>query len=158
MFVYFLKDNNNILWISKFRVAQTPDQLQTPEEIIPVFENTYDVVELDVDLPYNFKPYKYKLVDDKILYAGEGDEIQDKWEKIRVERDILLQDSDIKSKIIWPDLWNQIDEYTQNAWISYRQSLRDIPQGDNPDSVVWPNIPTPIVDENSSEVVAQIPE
>ena len=72
-------------------------------------------------------------------------------------RDELLKASDTESGIIWVDLWNQKEESTRNAWVTYRQALRNIPQGNDPDNVTWPNKPVPVEDPNPAEPVAQLP-
>ena len=68
---------------------------------------------------------------------------QHKMEQVRIQRDVILSESDIESKILLVDFWNaQSDEY-KNAWLNYRQALRDIPQTfENPYDVVWPTKPT----------------
>lgn len=54
-----------------------------------------------------------------------------KWEQIRKYRDKLLVESD----------WTQgedVPSVIKNAWVTYRQSLRDITNESSPDNVVWP--------------------
>lgn len=66
-------------------------------------------------------------------------------ELLRVERDKRLAETD----------WTQnpdVPEATRNAWVTYRQALRDLPSTATPtldsdgdldkSSVVWPNKPT----------------
>lgn len=57
------------------------------------------------------------------------------WESIKATRDLLLKESD------WTDLPNTPLKNKQ-AWIDYRQELRDIPQAfQTADQVVWPKKP-----------------
>jgi len=59
------------------------------------------------------------------------------WDEIRAERDRLLAASD----------WTQVADAPltaekKQAWVVYRQALRDIPQDfPTPDDVVWPEAP-----------------
>jgi len=56
------------------------------------------------------------------------------WDNIRVKRDALLAKCD----------YTQISDWTgdKQAWATYRQQLRDIPQQfSNPEDVVWPTPP-----------------
>lgn len=58
------------------------------------------------------------------------------WEKIRVERDFLLKNSD------WAVLPDATPKPSKEAWLGYRQGLRDVPQTfSTPESVVWPAKP-----------------
>ena len=57
------------------------------------------------------------------------------WEIIKGQRNSYLQESD------WTDLPNTPLSNKQ-AWLNYRQALRDIPQNfANPEDVVWPTKP-----------------
>ena len=57
------------------------------------------------------------------------------WEQIKAKRDTLLKDSD------WIDLPNSPVKNKQ-AWLDYRQALRDLPETfETPESVVWPKSP-----------------
>jgi len=57
------------------------------------------------------------------------------WEQIRAQRDVLLAASD----------WSALPDVTlanKQAWLDYRQALRDIPNTfSNPEDVVWPAKP-----------------
>ena len=58
------------------------------------------------------------------------------WEQIRTKRDALLKDSD------WAAFPDSTPKPSKEAWLSYRQSLRDVPQSFSaPEEVVWPNKP-----------------
>jgi hypothetical protein len=57
------------------------------------------------------------------------------WEQIRAQRDSLLTASD------WTDLPNSPVK-NKEAWLAYRQSLRDLPSTfKTPEEVVWPEKP-----------------
>jgi len=61
----------------------------------------------------------------------------DKWLKIRDTRDQLLRNSDFTQVNDIP-----FDQTTKDAWIAYRQSLRDLPNTfTNADDVIWPTEP-----------------
>jgi hypothetical protein len=54
------------------------------------------------------------------------------WDEIRSQRDLLLKETD------WVGL-TDINLQNKQAWLDYRQALRDIPQNfTNPEDVVWP--------------------
>jgi hypothetical protein len=57
------------------------------------------------------------------------------WERLRIKRNTMLQQSD----------WTQILDapVNQQAWATYRQELRDLPETtDDPREAVWPEPPT----------------
>ena len=57
------------------------------------------------------------------------------WETIRQKRDELIKNSDW---IFLPD----ISLKNKEAWLTYRQALRDLPQNfEDPSEVVWPQKP-----------------
>jgi hypothetical protein len=57
------------------------------------------------------------------------------WEQIRAQRDGLLYESD------WVGL-SDSNPSNKQAWLDYRQALRNIPQTfSTPESVVWPQKP-----------------
>ena len=56
------------------------------------------------------------------------------WQIIRLRRNRLLRQSDFTQMPDWPG--------DKNAWASYRQILRDIPQTyETPEEVIWPTKP-----------------
>lgn len=58
------------------------------------------------------------------------------WEQIRSQRDALLKDSD------WSAFADANPKPSKEAWLSYRQTLRDIPNTfKTPEEVIWPNKP-----------------
>jgi hypothetical protein len=55
------------------------------------------------------------------------------WEQIRSQRDALLKDSD------WSVAGDATPKPSKEAWLTYRQALRDLPQNfSEPSEVVWP--------------------
>jgi hypothetical protein len=58
------------------------------------------------------------------------------WEQIRAQRDALLKDSD------WSVAGDANPKPSKEAWLTYRQALRDIPTTfKTPEEVVWPKLP-----------------
>ena len=58
------------------------------------------------------------------------------WERIRSKRDALLKDSD------WSVAGDATPKPSKEAWLTYRQALRDLPQSfSEPSEVVWPTKP-----------------
>jgi hypothetical protein len=58
------------------------------------------------------------------------------WEQIRSQRDALLKDSD------WSVAGDATPKPSKEAWLTYRQALRDIPTTfKTPEEVVWPKKP-----------------
>lgn len=58
------------------------------------------------------------------------------WEDIRAERDLLLKECD------WATLPDATPKPNKEAWLNYRDALKNIPQTfATPDSVVWPQKP-----------------
>jgi hypothetical protein len=60
------------------------------------------------------------------------------WNRIRVQRDIILKNSDVN---VLPDRWASMNTETQQAWSTYRQSLRDITKQSDPFNIIWPTPP-----------------
>lgn len=58
------------------------------------------------------------------------------WDQIRSQRDSLLKDSD------WAIISDATPKPSKEAWLTYRQALRDLPQNfEDPSEVVWPEKP-----------------
>lgn len=114
-----------------------PDQMQSGKFIIPAFAT-------EVQPPF-FDEGK------QAYWNGSAWEIQNvpppepepqpeippiTWEYIRAERDGLLFNSD------WAVLPDADPKPSKQAWLDYRQALRDVPQNfPTPESVVWPQKP-----------------
>ena len=59
---------------------------------------------------------------------------------LRQKRDIILVQTD---KYTIPD-WPHATEEVKQAWLDYRQALRDLPSNTtDPENPVWPQAPTP---------------
>jgi len=59
-------------------------------------------------------------------------------EDLRIERDIRLQATDWRATVDYPGV-------DQNSWLTYRQALRDLPEGYTPtelSNVQWPVKPS----------------
>lgn len=58
------------------------------------------------------------------------------WEKVKAQRDLLLQQSD------WTTLPDAQPKPNKEAWLTYRQALRDITKTfSSPEAVIWPTKP-----------------
>lgn len=89
------------------------------------------------DIPESPKNKYWKMY---LEWVGAGntplpmDEV-DPWEAVRFQRDQLLQSCDWVMCVDSPLNGDQ-------AWLDYRQALRDIPQSfQNPEDVTWPEKP-----------------
>lgn len=70
---------------------------------------------------------------DKVFAPDLDDEVR--WERIRIYRNLLLQESD--AKMVEDAPWNKI------VWATYRQQLRDLPATvSNPSKIVFPKPPS----------------
>lgn len=81
----------------------------------------------------------YNANDDEIIYATENK--SNTLAQLRSIRNARLNSSDWTMAADSP-----LDQETQNAWVTYRQSLRDLPENysenDNIEDVVFPTPPT----------------
>lgn len=74
-----------------------------------------------------------KYVDEKLILV-EIPHVSPTWESIRRERNTLLVQSDYTQLLDWPG--------DKQAWSTYRQQLRDIPQAySETTQVIWPTAP-----------------
>jgi len=79
------------------------------------------------------KPTYEECIDEEIKIIREI-----RMNTIRRERNILLRDSDI---YVIPD-WPHATEEVKQAWLDYRQALRDLPANTtDPENPVWPQAP-----------------
>lgn len=89
-------------------------------------------------IPTNNNSYHLKAL--KEVEAGEAEIVEYTppsitWEDIRNERNLLLLASD------WINMPDS-NPSNKQAWLDYRQVLRDIPQNfTNPEDVIWPQKP-----------------
>jgi hypothetical protein len=85
---------------------------------------------------------EYQQVRDKTQEEIDS-ETEGKWENVRAQRNIYLQESD------WTQLTDvSFDAETEVAWKEYRRKLRDITNFPSPDAVIWPEkpVPSPVLD------------
>ena len=84
---------------------------------------------------YHLKWDGSKVVkDDDALAAFQ---LAEKWKRVRLRRDRMLNDSDwvvTKAK--------ETNTNIPSAWKSYRQALRDVPSQSYPDNITWPTKPS----------------
>jgi hypothetical protein len=58
------------------------------------------------------------------------------WDSVRAKRNALLKESD------WAIIPDATPKPSKEAWLNYRQALRDLPQTfSSPEEVVWPDKP-----------------
>lgn len=76
--------------------------------------------------------------DDPIEQAAwEAERLEVQWDIVRGERDQLLQLTDYTDLPSTP-----ITQECKDAFLAYRQSLRDITDQTDPYNIVWPELPT----------------
>jgi len=62
--------------------------------------------------------------------------VDDLWYFIKCQRNNILKESD------WAVLPDANPKPSKEAWLTYRQALRDLPQNfSNPSEVIWPEKP-----------------
>ena len=83
---------------------------------------------------YHLKWDGSKVVkDDDALAAFQ---LAEKWKRVRLRRDRLLNDSDwVVTKATGTGVT------VTSAWKTYRQKLRDVPSQSDPDDITWPTKP-----------------
>lgn len=62
--------------------------------------------------------------------------LESKMTKIRMYRDALLRETDVR--YCNPELWSDMLSEKQQQWRSYKQALRNFPAVCDPDNPVWP--------------------
>ena len=84
------------------------------------------------------KPLKVALVDDAYVLSVDTDTVtSEAWSQLRTQRDTLLTASDWRVLPFAP-----LSPETQQAWVAYRQALRDLPNvTSDPLNPVWPEVP-----------------
>lgn len=59
-------------------------------------------------------------------------------DKVRIQRNILLQESDV---LVYPDLWEDMDDHKKSVIKEYRKNLRDLTiQQGFPHEITWPSL------------------
>lgn len=87
----------------------------------------------EVALPVE-APGEYLISADGQSVSAVPHSVERQWMDVRRRRDMLLSACD------WTQL-PDVPEATREAWVSYRQSLRDLTEAANPADVVWPVAP-----------------
>lgn len=89
----------------------------------------------NVDLGFSMD-FDCKYIDGKWIPPDEiPRNIEAEWNKVREIRNRLLMESDL---YLLPDRWAKMSVEKQNAWLEYRQTLRDITTFfSDPKDVVW---------------------
>ena len=103
---------------------------------IPPDDETGKVKKYEVTYPYSEENLK---IAQRYAYNGEVtvENIPMTEEEARTQRDKLLADTDWTQVLDAP-----IDATTREAYRTYRQALRDIPEQEGfPESITWPELP-----------------
>ena len=95
---------------------------------------TKDVIELTPTLSGSVYIQTYQITDADETTLNKRKEI--KWEEVREERNTLLSDCDWTQFQDSPITGSKLTE-----WQTYRQSLRDITNQENPYNITWPTKP-----------------
>lgn len=145
MFIY-VDIHNNIFYHSDELAASNDEVIFGEDILIRKSASTYTTIEVDNNLKDKLKyftEFKYAWDPDAedIVYKIPEDEIKDKKEDLRAQRAPLLDKSDEDSLALWADRWDAQDTATKDAWIAYRQALRDITDAEDLDAVDWPTYP-----------------
>ena len=102
----------------------------------------YDINEYHIKLGKTYIPkkedhYDYVLFLEEIK-SGKAQLLPyiPTWDEIRKQRNTLLKDSD------WATITDATPKPSKEAWLEYRQALRNISQDfNNPEDVIWLTIP-----------------
>lgn len=100
------------------------------------YDNDYtkDVVEITPTLSGSVYVQTYEITDADETTLNTRKEI--KWDEVREERNILL------SKCDWTQFQDSpVTGSKLTEWQTYRQSLRDITNQENPYNIIWPTEP-----------------
>ena len=66
-----------------------------------------------------------------------GFDVSDPWQRLRHERNFILNKSD--RKMLWD---SPLTDAQKQEWATYRQALRDLPQNtEDPSAPLWPTKP-----------------
>lgn len=134
-----------VIDVSDYRdmFPQTSFSTQGPSEQF-LIENSCMIV--TVWKPYNSRTEKLisvtPYIQNNTVYTVDVESLsqeeidantQVQWNKVRKERDFLLQSSD------WTQLADvPLDETDKQKWIVYRQKLRDVTSQPDPYNIIWP--------------------
>ncbi len=66
-----------------------------------------------------------------------GFDVSDPWQRLRYERNFILNKSD--RKMLWD---SPLTDAQKQEWATYRQALRDLPANtEDPSAPLWPTTP-----------------
>ena len=84
--------------------------------------------------PDNFNEWRFNM--ETLAWEMEAPSEEQLWARVRYARDSLLADTD------WMTVRAQeTGEAMPQAWLDYRQALRDITLQEDPANIVWPEAP-----------------
>lgn len=117
----------------KYTADGNIDVLLDTEEfgVIPFTVSILDETEYSKQLYKEILSGKFGEVQE---YSVSTIDLELKWSNIRSTRNILLQHSD----------WTQLPDVplaTKEAWVAYRQALRDVTLQPDPFNITWPQPP-----------------
>lgn len=106
------------------------------EQKLSGFEDDYtkDVLEVEPTLSGSVYVQTYEVTDADEFTVNKRKEV--KWNEIRDTRNNLLKESDWTQFVDSPISGSKLTE-----WQTYRQSLRDITNQENPFEITWPELP-----------------
>jgi uridine kinase len=109
-----------------FFIDDTGEQI--PDDVIEISSEKHQEMLHEI----NMNNKNIVIIDGSITYEDARPLLT--WDKIRKRRNKLLMLSDYTQVNDWPG--------DKQAWVAYRQALRNIPQNySNPEDVIWPNLP-----------------
>lgn len=106
------------------------------EQKLSGFEDDYtkDVLEVEPTLSGSVYVQTYEVIDADEFTVNKRKEV--KWNEVREKRNNLLKESDWTQFADSPISGSKLTE-----WQTYRQSLRDITNQENPFEITWPELP-----------------
>lgn len=141
MYVYYDIESGFIFHGQEEEANYTEGSLVTDDGYIPRSRGTYGVAYSDI-IPSKELLNRFVVLNGRVFYRTEEDELFVKWSEVRSKRDQLLLDSDVRSGIGLFDYWALKTDDEKSVWLAYRKNLRDITTNfDNPDNVVFPPDP-----------------
>lgn len=115
-------------------------------EITGYFSGDDDTLALNLGEGISYLVGEYSSLEYKIVNGAAVEKtpdeklppIDDVWAELRLNRDILLQETDWTQAVDSP-----LTSEEKTAWATYRQSLRDVPSNTtDPRNPSWPTKPT----------------
>lgn len=104
-------------------------------EELPRLDSVYwDGEEVKEIPPSPGEQYKFNYV--SLTWELDQDEA---WLHVRIKRNQLIKATDY---ILLPDIQAALNQEQKDAWLLYRQELRDITEQPDPCNIIWPTKPT----------------